>query len=365
MFFPSTVLKGKASPKKIGMLRHKFLIPPFSILDARQGYWQQRKRAWIALGIKGELGRGDSLLYGTGGVSDPGLNPYREKEKRKHDGTLYQNQNRLCEIMADKPGKKKKPKRISGPGTCLNTPIHLFDGGTTEEETASMAGTSVFDPVLCEAVYTWFCPPGGHILDPFAGEATKGIVAAYLGYNYTGIELRREQIDVNVKQAEKIGVSPTWIEGDSHKIRGLLPRDAKYDFVWTSPPYYDLEIYSELEKDGSAFKTYEQFMAWYEDIFDQAVRRMKENRFLAVKVGEIRDKKTGVYRNFVGDNVNVFTRLGLKYFNELILVTVAGSLPIRIVSQFPTNRKIGKSHQNILVFYKGDISKIKEVFENA
>jgi len=39
-------------------LQERFGVPPFSVLDARQGYWQDRKRAWIALGIKSELGRG-------------------------------------------------------------------------------------------------------------------------------------------------------------------------------------------------------------------------------------------------------------------------------------------------------------------
>ena len=38
----------------------RFIIPPFSILDARQGYWQERKRAWIAIGIQSELGRGET-----------------------------------------------------------------------------------------------------------------------------------------------------------------------------------------------------------------------------------------------------------------------------------------------------------------
>ena len=42
-------------------LQDRFIIPPFSVLDTRQGYWQDRKRKWIALGIKGELGRGDKL----------------------------------------------------------------------------------------------------------------------------------------------------------------------------------------------------------------------------------------------------------------------------------------------------------------
>lgn len=39
-------------------LADRFGVPPFSVLDARQGYWQDRKRAWLALGIQSELGRG-------------------------------------------------------------------------------------------------------------------------------------------------------------------------------------------------------------------------------------------------------------------------------------------------------------------
>lgn len=46
------------SEKIAGNLSDKFLIPPFSVLNAREGWWQDRKRAWIALGIKSEVGRG-------------------------------------------------------------------------------------------------------------------------------------------------------------------------------------------------------------------------------------------------------------------------------------------------------------------
>ena len=41
-----------------GSLADRFLIPPFSVLNAREGWWQERKRAWLAIGIKSELGRG-------------------------------------------------------------------------------------------------------------------------------------------------------------------------------------------------------------------------------------------------------------------------------------------------------------------
>lgn len=47
-------------PPSRGKLSDKFIVPPFSVLDARAGYWQDRKRAWISLGIQSELGRGES-----------------------------------------------------------------------------------------------------------------------------------------------------------------------------------------------------------------------------------------------------------------------------------------------------------------
>jgi hypothetical protein len=37
----------------------RFMVPPFSVLNAREGWWQDRKRSWIDLGIEGELGRDD------------------------------------------------------------------------------------------------------------------------------------------------------------------------------------------------------------------------------------------------------------------------------------------------------------------
>jgi ParB-like chromosome segregation protein Spo0J len=41
-----------------GSLSERFLVPPFSVLNAREGWWQARKRSWLALGIKSEEGRG-------------------------------------------------------------------------------------------------------------------------------------------------------------------------------------------------------------------------------------------------------------------------------------------------------------------
>ena len=48
-----------------GSLSERFMLPPFTVLNAREGWWQERKKAWLSLGIESELGRG-------GGGSSPG-----------------------------------------------------------------------------------------------------------------------------------------------------------------------------------------------------------------------------------------------------------------------------------------------------
>ena len=111
----------------------------------------------------------------------------------------------------------------------------------------------------------------------------------------------------------------------------------------------------------SALGTYEEFMAQYENIFRQCVDMLADGAFLVVKIGEIRNKSTGAYRNFVGDNISTFMRLGLTYYNEIIMVETGASTALR-ASKYMDFRKVAKMHQNILVFYKGDLKKIKDKY---
>jgi len=68
-----------------GNLAERFGIPPFSVLNAREGWWQARKQAWLALGIKSEIGRGENLLHMSEQMiaAQNGGDPYGTRE-RKH-----------------------------------------------------------------------------------------------------------------------------------------------------------------------------------------------------------------------------------------------------------------------------------------
>ena len=418
-------------------LAERFLIPPFSVLDARQGYWQNRKSAWLALGIQSELGRGiteDSQNYrsdygaynpemgrranATPGGSlpeaatlgkdgktvrgdgrgrringklpaDSGGQPLpldRTKNGKGLARTFGQDlmngehivgENRLTWVAGNKDrgaldetsrknlaAGRKSPKMgyPHGPTVTQNPDGTLHDSGASRDEWLNEAdenaptGTSIFDPVLCELAYTWFCPSGGNVLDPFAGGSVRGIVAAYLGRKYTGIDLRAEQIAANIEQAKRIvpDNQPIWIVGDSNEA---LP-DGTFDLVFSCPPYADLEVYSDNPQDISTMD-YPEFLAVYRSIVRKSVDRLADNRFACFVVGDVRDKN-GIYRNFVSDTIAAFQDAGAMLYNEAILVTAVGSLPIRVGKQFASGRKLGKTHQNVLVFVKGNPKKATE-----
>jgi DNA modification methylase len=273
-------------------LAERFIIPPLSVFRVASGYWQDRKKAWLSLGIQSEKGREDGMLKNLA-------------------------------VLAKKVGGSALPSE------------------------------SIFDPVLCEIMYRWFCPPGGQILDPFAGGSVRGIIAGSLDYDYIGIDLRQEQVDANYSQIEIVkDRKPAWICGDSRNMDACLPPEFECDLIFSCPPYADLEVYSKEPEDLSNMN-YSEFKAAYWDIIKKSCSRLREDSFAVFVVGEARSK-TGPYYGLVPDTVKAFEDAGVRFYNEMILVTQIAAKALTVAEGFVKSRKIGKIHQNILVFVKGD-----------
>lgn len=246
--------------------------------------------------------------------------------------------------------KRAAEKRL---GRALSNEEFERDHWSPPADSPASAGTSIFDPVLCELAYRWWCPQGGTILDPFAGGSVRGIVASKLGRPYVGVDLRAEQVEANIAQAAEIcgDPLPDWRCGDSRRIHEIAA-GVQADFIFSCPPYADLEVYSDDPRDISTMG-YPDFREAYFDIIARACGLLKRDRFACFVVGDARGKD-GAYYGLVPDTVRAFQAAGLAYYNEAVLVTSVGSLPIRIAKQFEATRKLGKTHQNVLVFCKGD-----------
>jgi len=146
--------------------------------------------------------------------------------------------------------------------------------------------------------------------------------------------------------------APRWIHGDSRKLHELL-EDEAFDFLFSCPPYGDLEVYSDDPADLSTLE-WEDFLDAYREIVAKSVARLRNDRFACFVVGDLRDGGTGLYRNFVSETIRAFEDAGARLYNEAILVSTPGALPIRAGRIFEASRKLGKNHQNVLVFVKGD-----------
>ncbi len=281
------------------LLRDKFLEPPFSVLDTRTSSWQNRKKLWISKGLKSEVGRKENLTH---------VMPMKSYDR---------------ENMAEEYYEKGKE-----------------------------TGTSVFDPSLTELMYKWFCPDGGTVLDPFAGGSVRGIVANYLGYKYTGLELRQEQVDSNREQALNIlpiDNQPQWYCGDSDKL--LDDKwNLKFDFLFSCPPYADLEVYSDLPDDLSNMD-YKDFLSKYCSIIRKSLELLKPNSYACFVVGDVRDKH-GYYLDFISDTKKAFINSGAKLYNEAILLNSVGTASMRANRIFSAGQKLVKIHQNVLIFKK-------------
>lgn len=230
-----------------------------------------------------------------------------------------------------------------------------------EREAAKVlsAGVSLLDPVMAELICRWFGLEKCKTFDCFAGDSVFGYVSAYLGNEFTGIELRPEQAQLNNERVE--GMAARYICDDGQNV-GQHIEPNSMDLLFSCPPYYDLEKYSDFENDASNQGTYEEFLTILTNAFKSALGCLKENRFAVIVVGDVRDKKTGFYYNFIDDMKRIFKENGAALYNELILIETGASTALR-AARYMESRKVAKMHQNILVFYKGNTKEIKNNYK--
>ena len=332
-FFP------KAKPSTGGVLKQRFLQPPFSVLNSMDGSWQARKKRWRALGLEADIGRESNLLKTSVHVAN---------------SQFYYKKRKLEKRLGRELSTKDAAEQLIAAGEITDISDESVVKSNASKDGNLIHTTSMFDPVLAELIYRWWTPPGGLVLDPFAGGAVRGIIAHALGRKYWGCDLRQEQVDANDKQAKTIegirdGNEPTWVCGDSLEKMKDAP---ECDFVFSCPPYGHLEQYSDDARDISAMDV-AAFRKAYAEIIGRAAERLKPNRFACFVVGDYRDK-AGNYCNLPGGTIAAFRRAELHLYNESILLTSTNGAAVRAGRVFASGKKLTKVHQNILVFVKGN-----------
>lgn len=271
-----------------GRLAENFIVPPMSVLDARGGAWQERKKAWNTL------------------INDEG-------ESRQN---------------------------LLGENNLMSSVNN---------------GVSILDATLVEVLYKWFMPNNidykPQAFDCFAGDSVGGFVMSYLGAHFTGTELREEQAQLNNERVQSRKLDAIYHCDDGRNIAKYLQPESQ-DFFFSCPPYFDLEHYSNDERDASNQGSYAEFLALLEKAFEESIKCLKKNRFAIVVMSAVRDKK-GYYQDIPSDITRIFEKNGCHLYNQLILIDSGATLALRVGNSMK-NRKVGRQHQEVLVYFNGE-----------
>lgn len=274
----------------------RFGIPPLTVFDRRQGYWQTRRRAWLDLGIDSGKGRSADLAYNNGTAT----------------------------------------------GTDQNTSV--FDPVIAETMVRwySPANGVALDPFA-----------GGSV----RGIVSHTLGRAYYGVEIRPeqIEANEQQFDAFIAEHQMAGTTTPceWILGDGTDpaFVGALP---SADVVLTCPPYGDLEVYSDLAADISTMP-WREFEAAYRKAVTASLDKLRDDRFSVWVVGNYRDKRTGHLRDLVGLTVDAHADAGASYHSEIVVVDASATGALRASATFAARRRPIRIHQTVLVFVKGDV----------
>jgi hypothetical protein len=234
------------------------------------------------------------------------------------------------------------------------------DGEIVHKAGKSFNGNvSVLDPVVCDTILRFFMPKDGvRVYNPFGGGVQMGFVTGWYGYEYLSSEIRQNQCDANNAICNDF-YNTRWIKSDSSKF---TPKQ-KYDLVFTCPPYYQVEDY--LDYDGkppvgelNSIPTYNEFRDTLFQGYKNAIEALNDNCFFVVMTGDSRDKN-GAYYGCEAEHEIFFKEQGLHIYNKIVYLECEFT---RLAHAKRTlhYRKFPKREQKILIFYKGDMTKIKD-----
>ena len=213
---------------------------------------------------------------------------------------------------------------------------------------------SKFNSENCKNIINFFTSKGDIILDPFAGR-TRAIISNHLGRKYVGFELTEKYFP------QTIGEDLRVYNDDSANMGKWLDYLDYADLVFTCPPYWDMEKYSDNPRDLSTFKTYDDFLEGCNRRLEIASSYLKENGFLIVVLMDFRNK--GVFHSWHTDTIEYFhSNTDFKLY-DTILWEMSPAKRHPLYPQALLNRRMLNTHEYCLVFNRKTQPELREFYD--
>jgi len=204
---------------------------------------------------------------------------------------------------------------------------------------------SEFNPDLAEKIIRYWSLPNDLILDPFAGRATRGIVALKLGRRYDGYEIAPTTFEKTEVKIKSLGGRLFKADGCTLEYH----KDGSAQMIFTCPPYHRLERYESATGQLSDIKDYSAFLNSIRECAKNCYLSLDIGRFAVIVVADWRDGKA--FRLF---HVDTISAMESAHFTTWDIVVIKNHSPFTRLQagKVAANRYTSKTHEYALVFRK-------------
>lgn len=211
-----------------------------------------------------------------------------------------------------------------------------------------------FPPMKAKALYEKYCPKNGVIFDFSCGFGGRmlGALTSKNNYIYCGVEPCTETYD----SLKKLGDYIEQVTG-RNKIYKVIKQGSEIkltdkenfiDFAFSSPPYFNLEKYSD--EDTQCYNKYTNIEEWLENYVTPTIKNiyqyLKPNCYYAVNIADFKVGNKNI--KFVDDWIKISEKIGFKFVEKIDM-----TLQNRRGSGFENKSKETKK-EGIFVFKKGE-----------
>ena len=199
---------------------------------------------------------------------------------RFHNDRKLRRAIRLCYKYRNEGDKTVIPQN-------LRRALELVNGGTIQN----------FKPMNARAVWEYICPNFfGRVLDFSSGYGGRmlGAMTSNMRYHYTGIDPNTETF----KGLDALGSLVNEVVGTSYEMYNTVseefdPAEGAYDAAFSSPPYFNLEIYTD--EPTQCMNRYTNMDAWFEHYVEPTLRMLHkglaEDGIYAVNIADYKIAK--------------------------------------------------------------------------
>lgn len=215
-----------------------------------------------------------------------------------------------------------------------------------------------FRPMNAKAIYERFVKPGGVIWDPSVGFGGRilGALSSSNEYHYIGTDPNTESI----YNAHRLGTAIEKVSGrkDSFELyccgsEDLRLDEKSVDFVFTSPPYFDLEQYGsdggDFNSANQSYKRFPELEAWMEGYVRGTIQNirhcLKKRSYCAINIADFEGRGGKV--SYVDWWRTISEEEGLQYYDTVYL-----GIRARSGSKLLGDEDGSLKQENILIFKK-------------